>query len=69
VYPALYYPEVYLLHLGYKEFFQFYPELCTGRYTAMVDPNHEVSSQTLSSFTAQETVLRIRSDKELFDRV
>lgn len=41
VYPALYHPEVYLLHLGYKEFFQYYPDLCTGRYTAMVDPNHE----------------------------
>ena len=47
VYPALYYPEVYLLHLGYKEFFNSYPDLCTGRYTTMVDPNYEVSQCSL----------------------
>jgi hypothetical protein len=41
VYPALHYPECYLLHLGYKEFYMKYPELCTGEYTAMVDPKHE----------------------------
>jgi len=40
VYPALHYPEVYLLHLGYKEFFNNYPELCTGRYTEMIDPRY-----------------------------
>ena len=37
VFPALHYPECYLLHLGYKEFFRNYPELCTGGYTEMVD--------------------------------
>lgn len=41
VYPGLYYPECYLLHLGYKEFFKNYPELCTGSYTEMIDPRHE----------------------------
>lgn len=41
VYPALVYPECYLLHLGYKEFYKHYPELCTGRYTEMVDPRHK----------------------------
>ena len=40
VYPALHYPECYLLHLGYKEFFNNYPDLCTGRYTEMVDPRY-----------------------------
>jgi len=41
VYPALYHPECYLLHLGYKEFYNLYPELCTGTYTTMIDPKHE----------------------------
>jgi len=39
VFPGLYHPECYLLHGGYKEFFINYPELCTGKYTEMVDPN------------------------------
>ena len=38
VYPGLYYPECYLLHKGYKEFFLNYPDLCTGKYTEMADP-------------------------------
>lgn len=41
VYPALHYPECYLLHLGYKEFFRLFPSLCTGSYTQMTDPRHE----------------------------
>ena len=40
VYPALQYPECYLLHLGYKEFYKNYPHLCTGSYTEMADPAH-----------------------------
>jgi hypothetical protein len=68
VYPALYYPEVYLLHLGYKEFFSHHPDLCTGRYTTMVDPNHEVSYFKLKNIFISvrildrvfRTVLRIR---------
>jgi len=41
VYPGLHYPECYLLHLGYKEFFKNHPHLCTGSYTEMIDPRHE----------------------------
>lgn len=41
VYPGLYFPECYLLHLGYKEFYRGYPELCTGHYTEMADPRHK----------------------------
>jgi len=41
VYPGLHYPECYLLHLGYKEFYKNFPELCTGSYTEMIDPRHE----------------------------
>ena len=65
VYPALYYPEMYLLHLGYKEFFNSYPALCTGFYTTMVDPNYKVPSNRVTSscflhkifFLSQKVVL------------
>ena len=43
VYPALYHPEMYLLHLGYKEFFKHHPDLCEGTYREMIDPKYEVS--------------------------
>ena len=42
VYPALHHPEIYLLHLGYKQFFTQYPDLCVGSYTTMDDPRHQV---------------------------
>ena len=39
-FPALHYPECYLLSLGYKEFYKNYPELCEPRnYVPMTDPN------------------------------
>ncbi|CAH4033060.1 M-phase inducer phosphatase-like isoform X2 [Pieris brassicae] len=40
-YPNLHYPEIYLLHAGYRSFFKNYPELCSPNgYTAMLDPKH-----------------------------
>ncbi|XP_061727103.1 M-phase inducer phosphatase 1-like isoform X2 [Cydia pomonella] len=40
-YPSLHYPEVYLLHDGYRAFFQRHPDLCSpAGYTAMLDPRH-----------------------------
>lgn len=40
-YPSLHYPEIYLLHEGYRGFYQRHPELCTPvGYTAMLDPKH-----------------------------
>lgn len=39
-YPALHYPECYLLHEGYKVFYENYPELCDPQaYVQMADKN------------------------------
>ncbi|XP_052866735.1 M-phase inducer phosphatase-like [Anopheles cruzii] len=39
-YPALHYPEVYLLHGGYKEFFKAHSSLCDPiAYRPMLDPD------------------------------
>ncbi|XP_052748351.1 M-phase inducer phosphatase-like isoform X2 [Galleria mellonella] len=41
-YPSLHYPEVYLLHEGYRSFYRRHPRLCTPEgYTAMLDPRHK----------------------------
>lgn len=40
-YPALHYPECYLLSQGYKEFYENYPDLCDPRaYVRMADPSY-----------------------------
>lgn len=40
-YPALIYPEVYLLHGGYKDFYGAYPELCDPcAYRPMLEPEY-----------------------------
>ncbi|OWR50031.1 cell division cycle 25 [Danaus plexippus plexippus] len=40
-YPSLDYPEVYLLHEGYRAFYQRFPDMCSpAGYTAMLDPQH-----------------------------
>uniref|UniRef100_A0A1B0B6R5 protein-tyrosine-phosphatase n=1 Tax=Glossina palpalis gambiensis TaxID=67801 RepID=A0A1B0B6R5_9MUSC len=40
-YPALDYPEVYLLHNGYKEFFENYADLCEPHaYRPMLEPSY-----------------------------
>jgi len=46
VYPGLHYPEVYLLHKGYKEFWTNHPELCEGGYTEMDDPQFSHNLRT-----------------------
>uniref|UniRef100_A0A0P4WIA6 M-phase inducer phosphatase n=1 Tax=Scylla olivacea TaxID=85551 RepID=A0A0P4WIA6_SCYOL len=40
-YPALHFPEMYLLEGGYKAFYEKYSDLCTpSDYIRMLDPNH-----------------------------
>lgn len=51
VYPYLNYPEIYLLHGGYKEFYENSSELCTpSEYLPMLHPDHE---QNLRHFRAK----------------
>lgn len=40
-YPALHYPEIYLLHGGYRQFFKDEQRWCLGGYCPMRDPKHE----------------------------
>ena len=46
-FPALHYPECYLLSQGYKEFFVNYPELCEPRnYVRMDDTRYAQEEKT-----------------------
>ncbi|GBP11341.1 M-phase inducer phosphatase [Eumeta japonica] len=55
-YPSLQYPEVYLLHQGYKAFFTKYPELCEpSGYTSMLDPKFK---KDLELFRYEEKSLK-----------
>lgn len=41
-YPALHYPEIYLLEGGYKQFFEQFSQLCDPiAYKQMLHPEHE----------------------------
>jgi len=43
-YPQLFYPDVFILNGGYRQFFQTYPELCApSAYVAMDDPAYSTA--------------------------
>ncbi|XP_023287826.1 M-phase inducer phosphatase isoform X2 [Orussus abietinus] len=49
-YPALHYPEVYLLHGGYRQFYTEQRHLCSPQgYRPMRDPNHEADLKQFRS--------------------
>lgn len=49
-YPALHYPELYLLHGGYEKFYLEQMNLCTPQgYRPMRDPNHEADLRQFRS--------------------
>ncbi|KAL1501212.1 hypothetical protein ABEB36_006584 [Hypothenemus hampei] len=49
-YPALTYPEIYVLEGGYKKFFESYPEYCFPmKYKKMLDPNHAEELRTVKT--------------------
>jgi M-phase inducer tyrosine phosphatase len=39
-YPALYYPQTFILDGGYRDFYEHYPELCDGQYVPMLEETH-----------------------------
>jgi M-phase inducer tyrosine phosphatase len=39
-YPNLFYPNVYVLDGGYREFYAAHPDHCDGGYTRMIDDGH-----------------------------
>ncbi|KAK0081030.1 hypothetical protein PV325_012924 [Microctonus aethiopoides] len=49
-YPALHYPEIYLLHGGYQEFYRLEKNLCTPQgYRPMTHPDHEADLRKFRS--------------------
>lgn len=49
-YPALYYPEVYLLHGGYEQFYREQKELCSPQgYRPMSHPDHQADLRQFRS--------------------
>lgn len=42
-YPAMHYPQIYVLEGGYRAFYRAYPELCTGGYVTMLDDGHRAN--------------------------
>lgn len=51
-YPQLFYPDVYVLDGGYKEFYEHFPEYCDGGYTRMLDDEYR-SNGTLAKATSE----------------
>ncbi|XP_015116340.1 M-phase inducer phosphatase isoform X2 [Diachasma alloeum] len=49
-YPALHYPEIYLLHGGYQQFYQHQKPLCSPQgYRPMTHPDHEADLRKFRS--------------------
>ncbi|KAL0858285.1 hypothetical protein ABMA27_012187 [Loxostege sticticalis] len=65
-YPYLNYPEIYLLHEGYRAFYQKYPELCSpAGYTAMLDPRHKHLLRKHRSMTSSSSSTHHRKQRLL----
>lgn len=55
-YPKLFYPEIYILHGGYKDFYPKFPGLCVPQnYTLMLDPLFETELAHWLKVTKQAT--------------
>jgi M-phase inducer phosphatase 2 len=65
-YPALYYPEMYLLEGGYKCFFENHRELCLPpTYLPMLDDNHR---EDLKFFRKKSKTWDISSTRRQFKK-
>ena len=50
-YPHLYYPNVFVLDGGYRQFYQDYPYMCDGGYTRMLDDYHRANGDLTRATT------------------
>ncbi|KAF2885695.1 hypothetical protein ILUMI_20468 [Ignelater luminosus] len=65
VYPALHYPEIYLLEGGYKSFYEQYPELCVPEaYKPMLHPEHQNDLRHFRSKSKTWNADRCRSNSK-----
>ncbi|KAH9465949.1 hypothetical protein Pst134EA_013804 [Puccinia striiformis f. sp. tritici] len=61
-YPALYYPEVYILEGGYARYFAHSPQNCDGTYVKMDDPGHRSDRHAdLNQFRTRESAVFSRA--------
>jgi len=61
-YPALHYPEVYILEGGYARYFAHSPQHCEGSYVRMDDPGHRSDRHAdLNQFRTRESSIFSRA--------
>ncbi|PLW49271.1 hypothetical protein PCANC_03903 [Puccinia coronata f. sp. avenae] len=61
-YPALHYPEVYILEGGYAKYFAHSPQHCDGQYVRMDDPGHRSNRHAdLNQFRTRESAVFSRA--------
>ncbi|WAR56815.1 hypothetical protein PtB15_7B666 [Puccinia triticina] len=61
-YPALHYPEIYILEGGFAKYFSHSPQHCDGSYVRMDDPTHRTDRQTdLNLFRTRENSVFART--------
>ena len=58
-YPYHFYPDVYILHGGYSEFYQEYPELCDGGYTPMYEKSHRKNGDLVRSHSYFKSSMKL----------
>jgi M-phase inducer tyrosine phosphatase len=68
-YPDLFYPHVYILDGGYREFFAGFPDLCDGGYVPMLDENHRSNGDLMKATTQyRENIQKLEHHREAEDQ-
>ena len=60
-YPALSFPEMYLLHGGYKDFFAKFPDLCSLGYVPMHDSDYKKLCSAALRLTRSQSSTKIKN--------